>query len=242
MNREYHKWHSERLNREMELLVFGHAGARVVIFPTSMGRFFDWENRGMIQALEHHINNGWVQLYCVDSVDNESWYNYSAHPHDRARRHLTYHSYITEEVLPFSRSKNSNPFVIAAGASFGAYHAINIALRFPQCFNRSLGMSGIYDVSKWINGYYDETVHEGNPIEYLRNPPFGEHHMDKIKDLDIIFTAGPEDPAYPSNQAFSDVLWNRGVWHAFRTWDGFAHDWPVWHEMILHYIGGPDSR
>ena len=47
MNREYHRWYSRSLDRDMELLVFGHTGARVLVFPTSMGRFFQWEDSGM---------------------------------------------------------------------------------------------------------------------------------------------------------------------------------------------------
>jgi len=46
MHREYQHWYSPSLGREMELLIFGHAGARVLVFPTSMGRFFEWEDRG----------------------------------------------------------------------------------------------------------------------------------------------------------------------------------------------------
>src|SRR5579885_3345383 len=109
MNREYHKWHSKTLDRDMELLVFGHGGARVIIFPTSMGRFFDWENRGMFDVLSRHLNNGWLQVYCVDSVDTESWYNNHADPRGKAARHIQYQKYITEEVLPFSLEKNSDP-------------------------------------------------------------------------------------------------------------------------------------
>ena len=51
LNREYHKWFSPALGREMELLVFGHGGSPLVVFPTSMGRFFDYENRHMIDAV-----------------------------------------------------------------------------------------------------------------------------------------------------------------------------------------------
>ncbi len=80
MNREHHKWYSPRLNRDMELLVFGHAGARVLIFPTSMGRYYEYEDRGMVANLADQIDNGWLQLYCVDSVDAESFYNNWAHP------------------------------------------------------------------------------------------------------------------------------------------------------------------
>ena len=88
MNREYHSWHSPALHRNMELLIFGHAGARVLVFPTSKGRFYEWEDRGMMGALGEHLEQGWVQLYCVDSVDEESWYAFWKHPGDRAWRHI----------------------------------------------------------------------------------------------------------------------------------------------------------
>jgi esterase/lipase superfamily enzyme len=58
MNREYHKWYSSRLNRDMELLVFGHAGTPVLVFPTSRGRFFEYSDRGMIDAVSDKINRG----------------------------------------------------------------------------------------------------------------------------------------------------------------------------------------
>jgi esterase/lipase superfamily enzyme len=57
----------------MELLVFGHGGVPVVVFPTSQGRFYEFEDRGMIGAIGHKIDRGEVQLYCLDSVDAESW-------------------------------------------------------------------------------------------------------------------------------------------------------------------------
>ena len=68
----------------MELLIFGHAGARTLVFPTSQGRFYEWEDRGMVAALADHLENGWVQLFCLDSIDGESWYNKGLHPADRA--------------------------------------------------------------------------------------------------------------------------------------------------------------
>jgi len=42
MNREYHRWFSPALNRDMEMLIFGHAGARVLVFPTSLGKYYEW--------------------------------------------------------------------------------------------------------------------------------------------------------------------------------------------------------
>src|SRR5690606_31700095 len=102
----------------MELLLFGHGGARVLVFPTSQGRFYEWEDQGMMDALGDHLARGWLQLCCVDSVDAESWYATWKHPDDRARRQLDYERYLLDEVLPFSESRNPDPFLIATGASF----------------------------------------------------------------------------------------------------------------------------
>ncbi|MBA3856145.1 MAG: esterase [Cyanobacteria bacterium PR.3.49] len=241
MLREYHKWHSPILNREMELLQFGHAGARVIIFPTSCGRFFDWENRGMINALSRHIDEGWLQVFCVDGVDNESWFNTHANPTDRARRHLQFQEYIIQEALPFTKSKNDNDFVIACGASFGAYHSYSIAMRYPTHFNRVLGMSGVYDVREWTNNEMNDVIAQGSPCEYMLSL-HDSNQLDQIRKLDLIIPVGRMDPLFGNNRWFSQILWEKGIWHAFREWDGFGHDWPWWYDMIQHYIGGPESR
>jgi len=224
----------------MELLVFGHAGARVFVFPTSMGRFFDWENRHMMELLGHHIENGWLQVYCVDSVDSESWYNDHADPCQKAARHMQFHDYMINEVLPFSRSKNDNPFSIAVGASFGAYHAVNIGLRFPWHFNRILAMSGLYDLNGWTHGYQSEAIYLSNPLEYMKwlNDPA---KLEQIKKMDIILPIGRDDQSFERSHGFSNVLWERGVWHAFRVWDGMAHDWQYWEKMLLLYIAGQNT-
>ena len=99
---------------------FGHGGARVLVFPTSMGRFYEWEDRGMMVALGEHVERGWIQLYCVDSVDEESWYAFWKHPGERAWRHMQYENYLLNEVLPLMAAKNPNPYLIVTGASFGA--------------------------------------------------------------------------------------------------------------------------
>ena len=104
----------------MELLIFGHGGAKMIVFPTSRGRFFEWEDRGMIDALGHQISNGWLQVYCVDSVDDESWYAWHKHPGARGWRQTEYENYVLHEVLPLSYQINGNSFVMTAGASFGA--------------------------------------------------------------------------------------------------------------------------
>ena len=223
----------------MELLIFGHGGARVLVFPTSQGRFFEWEDRGMTYALGEHLERGWLQLYCVDSVDSESWYARWKHPADRARRQAEYERYLLSEVLPLSRQKNPDPFLILTGASFGAYHAVNIALRNPHIAGRVIGLSGMYDIREMTHGYTDDGVYFQNPVDYLAH----EHEHDRleaIRRIDLILAIGRDDPHRGDNDYFSGLLWKKGIPHALRIWDGWCHDWPYWHNMIRHYIGGHD--
>jgi esterase/lipase superfamily enzyme len=239
MRRSYHRWHSSALGRVMEMLVFGHAGMRVLGFPPSRHPFHDWEDRGLVGSLSHPLEDGRLQLFCVDQVDSESWYGHGLHPAQRALRQTQYDRYLVEEVVPFTLQENAHPFLVAAGPSFGAYHAVNFAFRHPPLVGRVLGMSGIYDIKRFTDGYYDDNVYFNNPLDFVAN----EHDSDRLaalRRLDIILAVGRDDPLLGQNQALSRLLWSKNVWHALRIWDGFAHDWPVWAQMLPLYVGGHD--
>jgi len=222
----------------MELLVFGHAGARVLVFPTSRGKFYEWEDRGMMNTLGEHLERGWIQMFCVDSVDAESWYAHT-HPSQRALRHVQYDRYLLDEVLPLSINLNPNPFLITTGASFGAYHAVNFALRHPNQVGRTIGLSGLYDIKRFTDGYVDDNVYFNSPCDFIKN----EHdpaRLAAIRHIDIILATGRDDSFRSNNEYFSGILWSKNIWHALRIWDGWSHDWPWWQQMILKYIGGHD--
>jgi esterase/lipase superfamily enzyme len=223
----------------MELLIFGHGGARLLVFPTSKGRFYEWEDRGMMNTLGDQISNGWLQVYCVDSVDAESWYARWKWPGDRAWRQLQYENYLLRELLPLSWQKNANPFLITAGASFGAFHAVSFALRHPHLVGRTIGMSGVYEMDHWTNGHSDQNLYSLSPTHFIPQ----EHDWGRLEALrrqDIILVVGRDDSLRYSSENLSSVLWNKGIGNALRLWDGWSHDWPYWHKMIRLYIGGHD--
>ena len=222
----------------MDLLVLGHAGARVLVFPTSLGNAFEWEDRRMHWALGEHLERGWIQLYCVDSFNNESWYNKGIHPADRARGQDAYERYLLDEVLPLSRQRNADPFLIATGASFGAFHAVDFAFRHPHLVGRVIGMSGLYDITEQTDGYYDEHVYRHNPSHYVAH--LGPEHLEALRRMDVILATGRDDAFVKNNEYLSGLLWEKGVGNALRLWDGWAHDWPWWEQMIRRYIGGHD--
>jgi esterase/lipase superfamily enzyme len=82
-------------------------------------------------------------------------------------------------------------------------------------------------------------VYTNDPSHYLSERADASWYR-AMKRLEIIFAIGRADPHYQDNVHLSNVLWGRNLWHAFRTWDGWAHDWPYWQQMIRAYIGGAD--
>lgn len=242
MNREYHRWYSNHLRRDMELLVFGHAGAKVLVFPTRGGRFYEYENLGMVAVLADRINAGYLQLYCVDSIDFESLYCFWRHPADRIRRHMQYEEYILQEVIPLMARKNDHPCTIAHGCSLGAFHATNLAFRHPHLFRKLCAFSGRYDLtinvecfSDLFEGYYDENIYYHLPTHYLPDLCH-EHYMYHLRHMDIVFTIGREDPFLVNNHHLSDLLWQKGVWHTMYEWHGRAHRGRYWREMVRLYL------
>jgi esterase/lipase superfamily enzyme len=236
MVREYHKWHSSRLSREMELLVFGHAGLPVVVFPTSGGRFFEFEDRGMVSALAGKIDAGQLQLYCLDSVDMESWYNWQVAPRRRIARQIQYENYVLDEVVPLVRSKNPDQRLTALGCSFGGYHAVNIALRHPDIFTGLLSMSGAFDLVNFLDGYYDRDCYYNLPTHYvphLNDPWF----LERFRRNRLILATGWDDHCLGQNQVLDRILRAKEIPHQLYIWETHnSHDWPTWERMVREYL------
>ncbi len=55
MHRSYHRWHSPALGRDMELLLFGHAGTPSSSFRPRWARFSSTKTSGMIDALAEKL-------------------------------------------------------------------------------------------------------------------------------------------------------------------------------------------
>ena len=73
MHRAYHRWFSGALQRDMELLAFGHGGPPLLVFPTADGAFFEYEDQGMVAALADRIEGGQLRLFTLSTVNRESW-------------------------------------------------------------------------------------------------------------------------------------------------------------------------
>ena len=238
MNREYHRWHSRELGRDMEMLVFGHGGLPAIVFPTSQARFHEFEDQGMVAALADKLHSGHLQLFCVDSVDSESWYNRGVGPRWRIARQVQYDSYIVQEVVPYARWRNGSPHLIAMGCSFGGFHAANVSFRHPDVFTGFLSMSGAFDLLGlgFLHGYYDEDVFYNQPLDYLPNlndPWF----LNRMRARQYVLATGVHDQCWNDNERLANVLRNKGIPVRLEVWgDGARHDWPWWQRMAQVYL------
>ena len=235
MQRDYIKADSARLGRPMEILWFGHAGRPVIMFPTSVGRFYQVEDFGIIGGLAGMIDAGTVQAVCVDSVDAESWYNTGAHPSVRARRHEQYDAYLHDEVLPFVRGRAGRGDVAVFGASFGAYHAINFACRYPDVVRLAVAFSGLYDIHRFLGGYWDDTCYFHCPTVYVAN--MDAEWCRKLSQVRFVVATGEHDSLVQANRDFIDLLRRKGIPVHGEIWPGvFGHDWPFWKEHLRRFL------
>jgi len=221
----------------MEMLLFGHAGTPILVFPTSMGRFFQYEDRGMVNAVRDVIDRGNVQLHCIDSVDAESWYNYGAHPRWRVLRHVQYEQYVIREVLPFIKSRNSSDKLFVTGCSFGGYHAVNFALKHPDLVDCCISLSGTFDIKSHVMGYYDDDCYFNNPVDYLPNL-HDEWYLNLYRTkTGFILATGEWDMCLDVNLKLSAILNSKGVKHWLDVWgDHTQHDWSWWQMMMRKYV------
>ena len=55
MHRDYQRWYSHRLNRDMGVAMYGNYGWPLLAFPTSCGDEWEQEGQGMIRTLKPYL-------------------------------------------------------------------------------------------------------------------------------------------------------------------------------------------
>lgn len=231
MKEEFHKWHSPHLNREMKMLVFGHGGQPIILFPTTMGRYYENKDFLMMEAAKSFIENGSVQIYCPDSINELSWYNKEIHPSVKVHNHVCYDKMIQHEIVEKIRWNTASGKVAVAGPSFGGFHAANFAFRHPELVSHLLSMSGAFKINSFLDGYYDENVYFNNPIDYV--PDLKHPDLWKMK---IVLGTSEWDILKEDNVQFSQILHAKGIDHWLDMRGQIKHDWVMWRDMFPEYL------
>ncbi len=215
----------------METLIFGHRGYPVLIFPSSQGRYYEAKNFQLIDSGKWFIDEGLVKVYCPDSIDGLSLYNESIHPADRLKNHELYDRYLHEELLEKMRYDTQAEKICVTGPSFGAYHALNFAFRHPDKVSHLFAMSGKYDIKAFLDGYYDDTAFYNNPVDFVPNANHGD-----LWKMKIVLGTGEHDICRDPTVHMSEILNAKGIDHWLDMRPGMVHDWPLWRDMLPHYL------
>lgn len=217
------------------MLVFGNTGFPFIIFPTSKARYYQAKDFGLIESASKFIDSGIIKIYCPDSMDNDSWYNGSIHPAERVKTHVLYEHLILKDVIDFAIHDTGSKKVGLAGCSFGGYHAMNIAFKYPDKVKYLISMSGASDVKRLLDGYYDDNVYFNNPPDYLPNLN-DEWYLDRIKQIQIILGVGDDDICLEENLVMSEILKSKQIPHLLDVRKNSKHDWKYWNEMFPEYL------
>jgi esterase/lipase superfamily enzyme len=223
------------------VLAYGHFGRPLVAFPSENGEPHDWEDRGMVEAIAPLLDDGKVKLYCVPSLDRDSWTRGDLPLEERARRHGHYEWWVLTKLVPFVQADSHTHELMAVGASFGAYHSVNFCLKRSDLFPVAIGMSGVYDVSVQGGGERGEAVYFNNPMDYVAN--LQGDHLDWLRrQASVLLVCGQgqwEDTtgALDSTKRFGALLAEKGIPHEVDLWGhDVPHDWPSWRRQLAHHL------
>lgn len=252
MDGTYYKVWSAVLDRDMEFKVYGHGGVPVLALPARGGRFYDWENSGMPEAAAQLLNSGKVQLFCADSIDGESLLAGSESPRRRAEMQEKYFIYLTTELSPHilklnatsekdeeiekaekPAAKAAEPKLWCVGVDTGAYQAVNCRLRRPDLFAGVVGLSGLYDLSRFFGDRKDDLILRNSPVPALHEDGIlNKKTLAKADENSILLCVGQgsyEGEALDDTQLLADALKDQNLPAHLEVWGGdVSHDWYWW--------------
>lgn len=230
MKETYAEFYSHHLGHGVKLLTFGTHGYPLIIFPTTLGSYHEAKDRGMIDGIRWFVERGFVQVFCPDSINDASWYA-GIHPRQKVERHVQYDRFLHEEFVPQLQATSPSGRIAVAGISFGGYSATNFSLRHPDQVSHLFSLSGAFNIKTFLGGYYDDNVYFNNPVDFvdgLSDPA--------VWQMKIVLGTSNRDICLDNNLRFSEQLRRKRIDHWLDIRGDIDHDWPLWQEMLPHYV------
>ena len=242
--RQIWRWHSPALDREMAVARWGFHGEPLLLFPTAGGDFLEAERYLMLRVLSPLVAAGRIKVYACGSISSEGWMRGDVHPRHRSWMQELFDHYLIRELVPFIRDEcGGYDHLIGAGASLGAYNAVNAACRHPDAFTQVVAMSGTFDFDKWQTkgmwGYdpgRDRTYYYHQPLRFLGGLEGGL--LDRLRHVRFTIATGQgrwEEPA--QSVRLHELLHRKGVPSTLELWGHDCdHDWPTWRTMLPLFL------
>ncbi len=243
----YYKEYSQCLNRDMEFKVYGHAGLPVLEFPTQNGKFYEFEDFLMADALSDYLENGKIQVFCCTSIDTETISDIYGNEDHRAYMYEQWYYYICDELLPLimqirdEMDCNDGSKPITTGFSSGATHAMNFFLRRPDLFGGTIALSGCYRMSEYFPNYHNPLIFNNSPLDFLPKMSWDHPWLDLYRESIIIFCVGQgrwESVGIHDSIELKQQFDRMQVDSWFDMWGyDVDHDWIWWRKQMPYFIG-----
>jgi esterase/lipase superfamily enzyme len=234
MKEEYYRWRTPYLNKNFEMLVFGHAGIPVVFFPEANGHFYDAKESGLIEAARDLIDTGGIKVYCPEVNDTHSWLsNESAH--EKLRLHQAYERVIMQEVVKKAQFETHRHRVIFIGIGWGAYHAINTAFRHPEIAGYAFSISGEFQIRKYLGEHFDETCYYNSPLDFINGMHEGEL-LNQVREMGVAIGTPEHYAESEQTKTLSKILASKKISHWLDIHRGEYNHWDLWKQMFVNYL------
>lgn len=224
--------YSHILGMKIPVEITGHFGYPVIMFPTSQGNYNQNHDFKLNDSISTLVNLGRVKLYNVQTIDKLSFYDKNIAPTQRIKNYELWVQFMVQEFIPFIQSKHRAHRVAVAGASFGGYHAANLAFRYPDLVSHLFCMSGAFTVRNFMDGYSDEKVYFNCPREFVVNDTAW-----KYKHMHIVLSTSDQDICKKDTQEMAEILAKKGISHWYDEQKWINHDWPLWRMVFPMFMG-----
>lgn len=241
MHREVITQYSTELNRDMPIIAYGKKGYPVVVFPTQNSPCTNFEDFGMIDVMAPYIESGQIQVFCVDSVDTESWSDEAGDKAHRAQVQEAFYRYICNEaLLDIHDYAGSEIRPLAIGCSMGATHSVIFALRRPDLFQGCIALSGVYDAHYFFGDWMDETLYYNSPTDFMPNMEPGHPLIQVYNQRELVLCVGQgawEEDGIRTQRILDENFRRLGI-NAWCDYWGFDvnHDWPWWKKQLPYFL------
>jgi esterase/lipase superfamily enzyme len=238
--KELTTWYSTRVERDVTLARWGHYGTPVLVFPTAGGDAEEIERFHLVDATGELLGAGRVKLYSCESVNGRVLLAGEGDGRHRTRMLIQFLDYIRREVVPAIRADCHAPDIeiVTAGSSIGAYNSLAVLCRSPEVFRAAVGMSGTYDLTRFLHGPVDDDFIASSPVHFLSRLDEDSPLLSQLRSRLVILATGQgaHEDAGESWKAAHE-LGARGVPNRVDLWGPeWPHDWQTWRAMLPHYL------
>ncbi|MGB5209174.1 MAG: alpha/beta hydrolase-fold protein [Gammaproteobacteria bacterium] len=238
MNKDITSWRSEYLKQDVQLVRWGHFGTPVLLFPTAGGDAEEVERFHLIRVLEPLIEAGRIKVYSTDSVAGRAWISGDHSGEYCSRLQTLFDAFLYREVVPAIRRdcESKEIEIIATGASIGAFNAVATVCRHPDAFRMAIAMSGTFDLSKYLEGRFNQDFYFSSPLHFV--PGLEGELLERLRTRQILLPTGEGDyEDIGESWRLAAVLGARGIPNRVDSWGPeYHHNWETWREMLPAYL------